>query len=113
METSRIKKKSNFDLRNPIHIIYLCTSGSHLKSLESKESSLCSSLKIAEGFAYGSRTGRLSIVVTKTHLWTRSVDILITKDRQYEIFKMSQQLGQAEYLSSGNWKYNKSFFIFP
>jgi len=29
METSRIKK-NNFDLRNPIHIIYLCTSVSYL-----------------------------------------------------------------------------------
>jgi len=65
----------------------LCTSGSHLKSLESKETCLCSSLKIAEGFACGSRTGRLNIVVTKAHLWTRSMDILITKDRKYEKLK--------------------------
>ena len=43
-EMSRIAK-SNFDLRNPIHVIYLYTSGSHLNSLESKETCLCSALK--------------------------------------------------------------------
>ena len=83
---SRITK-SNFHLRNPIRTIYLCTSDSHLKSLESKETCLCSSLKIARGFACGSRTGRLNVAVTKAHLWSRSVDILITKDRSYEILK--------------------------
>jgi len=83
---SRIAK-SNFDLRNPIRIIYFYTSGSHLKSLESKETCLCSSLKKAGRFACGSRTGRLNIAVSKAHFWTRSVDILITKDREYEILK--------------------------
>jgi hypothetical protein len=87
-------------LRNPIHIIYICTSGSHLKSLESKETWLCSSLKKAGVFACGSRTGRLNVAVTKAHLWTRSVDFHITKDRQYEILK---------YLS--NWDSQSAFLL--
>ena len=98
IEMSRITK-SNFHLRNPIRTIYLCTSDSHLKSLESKETCLCSSLKIARGFACGSRTGRLNVAVTKAHLWTRSVDILITKDRSYEILKyLSNQDSQNTFL---------------
>jgi hypothetical protein len=64
IETSRITK-SNFDLRNPINIIYMCTSGPHLQSLESKETYFCSSLKMAGGFACGRRTGSSTSLLPK------------------------------------------------
>jgi hypothetical protein len=42
---------------------------------------------MAGEFACCITTGRLNIAVTKAHLWTRSVNILITKDRHNEILK--------------------------
>jgi len=110
---SRIAK-SSFDLKNPIHIIYLYTSGSHLKSLESKEPCLCSSLKIAGRFACCSRTGRLNIAVTKAHFWTRSVDIRITKGRMYEILKYFRNWdSQSTFLLRTGSITRAFFFKFP